>query len=482
MRHAATRLMFLALLLAGGMAGTAPAADDPGAAEAEEALSAGSATSIDLPDRNAFRHMRPGLSAEEQMRFHVGRALFRKLWVAAPSSTQASDGLGPLYNARSCETCHARDGRGRPPEPGETGTGFLLRLARNPLTPDGAAPAAPDPDPIYGHQLQDLAIPGLAAEGRVTIRWSDVPVSLADGTVVTLRKPDFAVTDLAGGPLDPRTSLSPRIAPPMIGLGLIEAIPESRIRALADPADADGDGISGRAAVALGGAGSGPDGGRLGRFGWKAQHGTVRQQTLSALAADMGLSTPDLPLPFGDCTPAQTDCLSRPTGEQARLGPGELSGEALEGLVFYSEAIAVPARRKASFPGVLAGKRVFHALGCAACHTPRFTLEATATNPALGGEVIRPYSDFLLHDMGEGLADGQQVGIASGTEWRTPPLWGIGLTATVNGNGVYLHDGRARSLEEAILWHGGEAQAAHDAYRTSSAGDRQALIHFLESL
>lgn len=480
MRHAASSLLFLAILLAGGMAGAALAEDMAGKAsiaEPEEALSGGSATSIDLPDRNAFRHMRPGLTAEEQMRFQVGRALFRKLWVAAPSSTQGSDGLGPLYNARSCETCHARDGRGRPPEPGETGTGFLLRLARNPVTP-GAPRAGPDPDPVYGHQLQDLAIPGLAAEGRVSIRWSEAPVTLADGTVVHLRQPTYAVAALAAGPLDPRTTLSPRIAPPMIGLGLIEAIPEGRIRALADPDDSNGDGISGRVAAAL----DGPHGGGIGRFGWKAQHGTVRQQTLSALAHDMGLSTPDLPLPHGDCTAAQTDCLARPTGEQARLGPGEVTGEALDALVFYSQAIAVPARRKASFPAVLAGKRVFQTLGCAACHTPRFTLEATATNPALGGEVIRPYSDFLLHDMGDGLADGQQVGVASGREWRTLPLWGLGLAGTVNGNAFYLHDGRARSLHEAILWHGGEAQAAREAYRSSSAGDRQALIHFLESL
>lgn len=479
MRKAVLILLLSSALTAGGVGAACRAGADDAPPDPEETLSAGAATSIELPDRNAFRHMRPGLSDQDGMRFQIGRALFRKLWVAAPSSTQASDGLGPLYNARSCETCHARDGRGRPPQLGETGTGLLLRLGQNPRSLAETALSGTVPDPVYGHQLQDLAIAGLSAEGRVSVVYRDHPVTLGDGTAVTLRKPEYGIADPAYGPPDPRTRLSPRLAPPMIGLGLIEAIPEAAIRASADPDDRDGDGISGRAAEVT----IGPDGKTaLGRFGWKAEQPDVRRQTVTALAMDMGLSTPDLKLAAGDCTPAQTDCLARPTGEQPRLGPGEVPAEALDALVFYSREVAVPARRKASFADVQAGRQVFHALGCAACHTPRHRLDGAATNPPLGAEVIRPYSDFLLHDMGEDLADGLAAGSASGSEWRTPPLWGLGLAETVNGNRFYLHDGRARSPEEAILWHGGEAEKARDGYRRASPADRQSLIRFLESL
>lgn len=475
MRHAAFAVLISSALLAGSAPGHVRAAamspPDP-----EEALSAGSATSIALPDRDAFRHMNAALPAAGQMRFQIGRALFRKLWVAAPSSTQASDGLGPLLNGRSCESCHRRDGRGRPPEPGEAGTGFLLRLARNPVATDGQRKATADP--VYGGQLQDMAIPGLVAEGKLSIRYSDMPVTLGDGSVVTLRKPAYSVLEPGYGPLDPATTLSPRIAPPMIGLGLIEAIPEAAIRALADPGDRDGDGISGRAADSAGADGLI----RLGRFGWKAEQPTVRSQTAAAMAHDIGISSPDSDLPFGDCTTLQPACLARPTGVQPRLGPTEISAEAFDSLVFYTENLAVPARRKASFPDVVAGKAMFQAMGCAACHTPRLDIPGHATNAALGGEAIRPYSDFLLHDMGADLADGQTVGQASGTEWRTPPLWGLGLAETVNGNSFYLHDGRARTPEEAILWHGGEALKARDAYRTASPDTRRSLIRFLESL
>ncbi len=478
MRQAAPIAVLLTALLAGGEGAGAFAAsgDDFSKAEPEEALSAGTATSIAPPDRSSFQHMNAALPAESGMRFQIGRAMFRKLWVAPPSSTQASDGLGPLFNARSCESCHSRDGRGRPPEPGEKGTGFLLRLSPNPVTPSQAQKDRADP--VYGTQLQDMAVPGLAAEGELSIRYGDLPLRLGDGAVVTLRKPDYTILHPGYGPLDPQTTLSPRLAPPMIGLGLIEAIPEAAIRAGADPEDRDGDGISGRAAEFVTG------GGRvmLGRFGWKAEQPTVRAQTAAALSHDIGISSPESDLPFGDCTARQDACLSRPSGVQPRLGKTEIPAEAFDALVFYTENLAVPARRKASFPDILAGKAVFHGLGCAACHTPSFAIPADATNAALGEEIIRPYSDFLLHDMGEGLADGQVAGSASGTEWRTPPLWGLGLAGMVNGNRFYLHDGRARSPEEAILWHGGEAERARDAYRNASPADRQSLIHFLESL
>lgn len=484
MRPLARALSIAALLLLAARGEAADAGPAAAAYEEGETLSGGAATSIAPPGREAFRQMSGNLPEADAMRFHLGRALFRKLWVAAPSSTQASDGLGPLFNARSCESCHVRDGRGRSPEPGESGTGFLLRLARNPQTAQErqmvATGSVPNfPDPVYGTQLQDRAIPGLAAEGQVAIAREDRAETLYDGTVVRLSRPSYAVAEPAYGALAAGTVLSPRIAPPMIGLGLIEAIPDADILAHADPGDRDGDGISGRPALAVAGeTGIRP----LGRFGWKGQHATVAAQTAAALAHDIGIASPAADLPFGDCTGAQTDCLSRPTGVQPRLGPQEISAEAFDALVFYAANLAVPARRKASFQAVLAGKAVFRELGCAACHVPAFTTGADATIPALGGQRIWPYSDFLLHDMGEGLADGQTVGEASSTEWRTPPLWGLGLAGTVNGNRVYLHDGRARSLAEAILWHGGEAEAARERFRRATAEDRQSLIRFLESL
>lgn len=480
-------LLSLALalpILAGGPALAGPVRPDFSKPEDGEILSGGAATSINPVNRNAFRNRSGNLPDDQIMRFHLGRALFRKLWVPAPSSTQGSDGLGPLFNARSCESCHVRDGRGRTPDGSGDATSFFYRLARPPETEAERQQFAEGrvlnfPDPVYGTQFQDHAVTGLAAEGQVRVTYAEKTETLGDGTKVSLRVPTYDTTGLNYGPLGTSTTLSPRLTPPMIGLGLIQAIPENAILAAEDEADRDRDGISGKAQRVLD-----PETGTfvLGRFGWKAQNATVRAQTASALAGDIGISSPDANQPFGDCTSQQPECLARPTGEQARLGKTEAPGEILDLLTFYAENLAVPARRKASFPAVLAGKKVFYELGCAACHQPQFRTGPYPANPALAGQKIWPYSDFLLHDMGEDLADQQPVGRATGTEWRTPPLWGIGLTATVNGRENYLHDGRARSLTEAILWHGGEGEKARKAFRDASARDRQSLITFLESL
>lgn len=453
-------------------------------AEPFEAMPGGAATSVARPDADAFSHFSPNISFAEQERFKLGNALFSKLWVAAPSSTQASDGLGPLYNARSCLSCHIRDGRGHPPEGDADRTSMFLRLARPPQTDEEKALVARHailtlPDPTYGEQLQDLAVPGLAAEGEMEIAYEEVPVTLADGTVIALRKPTYSVSKLAYGPLDPATTLSPRIAPPMIGMGLIEAIPAEDILAHADPEDRDGDGIAGKAAItrdhrtgAL----------VLGRFGWKAQNASVRDQSAAAFSGDMGLSTPDRPDPYGDCTPHETACRALPTGEQPRLGATEAPDPVLDLVTFYSKNLAVPTRRNVDRPDVLAGKQLFYRIGCADCHVPKFVTRRDAEHPAQAFQLIWPYSDFLLHDMGDGLADNQPVGVASGRQWRTPPLWGIGLTGTVNGPGFFLHDGRARTLTEAILWHGGEGTKARNAFAALARQDRDRLIAFLESL
>ncbi|WP_290894270.1 di-heme oxidoredictase family protein [Hoeflea sp.] len=454
------------------------------AAEKFEVMQGGAGTSTKLVNRDSLSHFNTNLTFEEEETFKLGNALFRKLWVSSPSSTLASDGLGPLFNARACQSCHIKDGRGHPPEGAADATSMFLRLAR-PARTDEERQALEDhlvaslPDPVYGGQFQDLAVPGLKSEGKMVIDYREQPVELGDGMRVSLRQPSYSVSDLGFGPLDPETTLSPRMTPPMTGMGLIEVIHPADILAHADPDDQDGDGVSGRVALARD-----PATGRIviGRFGWKAQNATVRQQASGAFAGDIGISTPDVPTSHGDCTPGQTACMDLPTGVQAGLGDTEAPDPVMDLVTFYSQNLAAPARRDVDDKTVLAGKELFYNLGCTACHTPKYVTSREAQNPAHRFQLIWPYSDFLLHDMGEGLADGQQVGVANGREWRTPPLWGVGLTEVVNGHTFFLHDGRARNLTEAILWHGGEAQAVRDGFAALDKTDRDKLLTFLESL
>ena len=462
---------------------TAPTTDFS-APEPFELMQGGAATSTNPVNGDSFSHFSSNITFAEEEEFKLGNALFRKFWVSSPSSTQASDGLGPLFNARACQSCHLKDGRGHPPEGAADATSMFLRLARPARTAEerqaiADLKAVNFPDPTYGGQLQDLAVPGLAAEGRMVIDYTEETVTLAGGETVSLRKPRYSVTDLAYGPLDPETTFSPRIANPMIGMGLIQAIAAEDILARVDPDDRDGDGISGRAARARDHR-TGEL--KLGRFGWKAQNASVRDQSSSAFKGDLGISTPDAPHHAGDCTAAQEQCLAMPNGVQKRLGDTEAPDPVLDLVTFYSENLAPPARRGIDDATVLKGKSLFYASGCVACHTPKYVTSRKAENKAHRFQLIWPHSDFLLHDMGEGLADGQAVGDASGREWRTQPLWGIGLTETVNGHTFFLHDGRARNLTEAILWHGGEAQGARDRFAALEPDDRKALIAFLESL
>lgn len=453
-------------------------------AEEFESRQGGKATSKKIVNRDIFSHPSANLTFEEEQRFKLGNALFRKLWVSAPSSTLASDGLGPMFNARACQSCHIKDGRGHPPEGDSDATSMVLRLARPAQTQEETVDIANYrvlnfPDPVYGKQLQDLAVPGLQSEGRMEISYAEHPVELGDGSVVFLRQPHYSIADLTYGALHPDTVPSPRIANPMIGLGLVEAIHPSDIFALADEEDEDGDGISGSTALTRD-----LETGEvvLGRFGWKAQNPSIRAQSAAAFAGDIGLSTPDISNPFGDCTQEQPACFSYPTGVQEHLGDAEAPEQVLELVTFYSRHLAVPARRDVNDPQVLHGKRLFYEMECSSCHTPKFVTRRDNEEPALSFQLIWPYSDFLLHDMGEGLADGQTVGNADGREWRTPPLWGIGLTKIVSGHTFFLHDGRARSLLEAILWHGGEAEKSKQMFQRLSKDEREAVIRFLESL
>ena len=446
-----------------------------------EELPAGAATIRARSDADAFSQPSDNLSFEQELDFKVGNGLFKKIWVSSPSSTLASDGLGPLYNARSCQRCHIKDGRGHTPNgPDDNAISMFLRIS----IPGGAEYdeiadyIATQPEPNYGGQMQDLALPGHPAEYRLEITYEDVPVTLSDGEVVTLRKPTYTAADLGYGPLHPDAMLSPRVAPQMIGLGLLEAIPVEDLLANADPDDADGDGISGRPNIVWATEYGAP---MMGRFGHKAGMPTIMEQSAAAFSGDIGISSPLYPAGHGGCTEAQVDCVNAPHGDgDDRVF--EIDQAGMDLVAFYSRNLGVPARRDVDDPQVLRGKQVFHDTGCASCHTPTFVTHRMQDRPEQSFQLIWPYSDLLLHDMGEGLADNRPEARATGREWRTPPLWGIGLTQQVSGHTQFLHDGRAQSLLEAILWHGGEAQVARDTVVAMPKPDRDALIRFLESL
>lgn len=457
-------------------------------AEPYETMQGGAGTVDKLVNADIFSHPAANLDFEGRQEFLVGNGLFRKDWVSSPSSTQASDGLGPLFNARSCQACHVKDGRGSLPNLGTTGkmdsVGLLIRLALPPSADAARAAVSADadaakwlPDPVYGEQLQPFAVSGLPAEGRVHIDYTEVPVALNGGETVVLLEPAYRVLDLGYGPMHPDVVMSPRLAPPMPGLGLLEAIHENDI--LDNAARAKPDGVKGRPNWARS-----PSTGEtvLGRFNWKAGKADVMHQSSAAFSGDMGLSSPLFPSHYGDCTGKQPECLKMPHGAQPHLGEHEVPERLMKFVAFYSRNLALPKRRDIDNERVLAGKKLFYESRCIACHVPKYVTRRDAERPEHRFQLIWPYTDLLLHDMGPGLADGQTEGQAGGTEWRTPPLWGIGLTKTVNPAATWLHDGRARTLLEAILWHGGEAQAARDRVAAMTPEERADLIRFLESL
>lgn len=457
------------------------------AAEPGEDRPGGAATHFKVRGRNAFSFSSANMRMNRGLDFKVGNGFFRRIWVSAPSSTKAADGLGPLFNAKSCQQCHIKDGRGHPPKanwPDDDAVSMFLRLSIPPETEAQRQALAEHrinvvPEPTYGRQLQDLATAGQAIEGRMHVSYVEQGETLADGSRVALRKPSYKIVDLGYGPMHPATMLSPRIAPPMIGLGLLEQIPAAAIMANADPDDRDGDGISGRAQLAWDPAAQAV---ALGRFGWKAGAATIDAQNQSAFHGDIGISTPLNRSAAGECTARQAACRNAPHGDDARYDNLEAHRTVTDLVLFYTRHLALPARIDAGKPQVLAGKKLFYESGCIVCHRPKFRTAPDGPEPELRDQLIWPYSDMLLHDMGDGLADGRPEGVAGGREWRTAPLWGIGLTATVGGEQFFLHDGRARTLLEAIMWHGGEAEAARSRVRSMSALDREALLRFLESL
>lgn len=406
----------------------------------------------------AFSYRINGLTSEQNLSFFVGNSFFQQNWVEAPSSTTARDGLGPLFNTASCSSCHFKDGRGKP----LTGEGILLRLS----IPGGV------PEPTYGSQFQDHAISTALPEGNIAISYTEIGGQYADGTPYSLRQPHYSLSNFNYGSIDPSVVVSPRVGPQMIGLGLLELISESDILMNEDISDADGDGISGRANFVYDEFAQTTV---LGRFGWKANTGTMETQVAAAFNGDIGIKTSLFP--SENHTIAQGVLNGLPDG-----GTIEIENDDFDDIVLYCRTLAVPKFRNTQSGVFQSGHQLFNSIGCNKCHKQSFITGSGGELSALNGVQINPFTDLLLHDMGDGLADHRPDGLANGNEWRTPPLWGIGLIQTVNGHTNLLHDGRARSIEEAILWHGGEAEDQKNKYLELPFSDRQRLITFLQSL
>ena len=464
--HLGARLCLL-LSCAAALSGCGGAGES--AVDEGEERPGGDTTNTLLFGNNAFLPFADNISFANQRLFATGNAFFNQAWTVAPASTTARDGLGPLFNARSCSTCHFKDGRGRPPIDDETELGSMLLRIGVPGAEPGSAPL---PDPTYGDQLQPYGIDGVPGEGAPRVTYTTIAGQYADGEAYELLAPTYTLDAPSHGPFAADLLISPRVAPAMIGLGLLEAIPEDRLRELADPQDANGDGISGRPNRVWDVEAADYT---VGRFGWKAEQPSVRQQSAGAFVGDMGITSSLFPAE--DCTAPQVECQNAESG-----GSPEIDDELLERVVRYSELLAVPARLRYEDPQVLRGKARFREIGCQSCHTPSHETRADAQLAEVSGQLIWPYTDMLLHDMGEGLSDGRSSFAAEGQEWRTPPLWGLGHYEVVNGHERLLHDGRARGVAEAILWHGGEASDAQRAFVALPAADRLDLIAFVESL
>ncbi|CAM1368370.1 di-heme oxidoreductase family protein [Tenacibaculum xiamenense] len=435
--------------------------------ESGEELSVGRLTTTILGS-NAFDQPIPNLSTIDNRLFFVGNSLFRQNWVSAPASTTARDGLGPTFNARSCSACHNKDGRGLPLQVGQSfSNGFLMRIS----VPGNSSNGGPNPVAFYGDQIQEHANLGIPYEAKVSVRFETISGQFSDGETYELQKPIYTIADEQFGTLQ-NVLTSPRVGPQVIGLGFIDAINNQDILANVDENDQNGDGISGKANYAWNVLTQQHE---LGRFGWKANQPNLTQQVAGAFHGDMGLTSSLFP--NNNCPTSQQDCMDAVNG-----GTPEITDDALHDIMIYSTSLSVPIRRNFDDEEVLKGKHLFREMKCASCHIESFTTSSYSFNRSLENIKIRPFSDFLLHDMGEDLADNRPDFFASGKEWRTQPLWGIGMIQEVNNHTFLLHDGRARNIEEAILWHGGEAENSKESYKNLTKEDRTAVLAFINSL
>jgi CxxC motif-containing protein (DUF1111 family) len=432
--------------------------------EARTALSGG-ATTIFREDEEAFETAAPNLSGDHLVQHEEGDEGFE---LAHVRGNGVNGGLGPVFDNTSCESCHLGDGRGRPPESeGGQFTSMLFRSSVSGEDPSGSPMGIPAG---FGGQLQMQAVSPALPDIRALIHYIDSKGTFADGTPYVLHVPQYTLTGVYPG-LAAGFLFSPRVAPVVFGLGLLEAVAAEDIMSKSDPRDSDRDGISGRVNLVY----DAVTGQRvIGRFGWKANTPNLFQQAAGAYNGDMGVTS--------DLFPAES-CSGRSNDPACNnVHRAEVDGETVANVAFYTQTLAVPARRGLNDPTALRGEAVFYGAGCNGCHTPTLRTGVLPGIPEVSNQVIHPYTDLLLHDMGPGLADGRPDFQAAGSEWRTPPLWGIGLVKTVNAHTRFLHDGRAYSLMEAVLWHGGEATSARDRVKRLPQRDREALIAFLESL
>jgi CxxC motif-containing protein (DUF1111 family) len=428
----------------------------------DERLSGGAATVFDATS-HALTNAVDGLSARDGRVHEIGDQIFEQIFVAPPSPIFT--GLGPVFNNIACINCHRNDGGGLPTA-GFSNSGLLMRISQ-PGTDEFGGPLSV---PGFGGQIQDQAVVGAQPEASLNIIYTDLPVTYADGTVVHLRKPDYSLVNpyiaLPGTYL-----LSPRLAPPLIGMGLLEKIPESAILSFVDAGDKNQDGISGKANYIHNPFTNATE---LGRFGLKANTPSLLVQIATAYQQDMGVTS------F-----VRTD-ESAAGQSQMSMIHGDVQPELVDSLLnyvnFYVKTLAVPARRNISDPNVQQGATLFSQINCSGCHRPTVQTGIDQTLPQISNQRIHPYTDLLVHDMGDGLADNRPDYLASGREWRTQPLWGVGLLEKTTGTAYFLHDGRARTLEEAILWHDGEAAKAKQQFLQLSKNDRDNLITFLKSL
>jgi CxxC motif-containing protein (DUF1111 family) len=419
----------------------------------------------------AFGTSIPGLIGLESAFFGIGNAMFEQSWVSAPATTTSRDGLGPIFNARACASCHSNDGRGKPLlENNASSQGFLIRLSsgNDPIT-------GPISFAHYGGQLQDNSNLGIDKEGTINVSFETITGTYPDGETYELRKPTYTIVDTNYGSIS-NVKQSPRVGPQVIGLGFIDALSEASILVNEDINDLNGDGISGKANYVWNVKESKNT---IGKFGWKSNQPTLEQQISGAFNGDMGLTTSLFP---EENCPEGVDCSKISNGNNEGENV-EVTDTQMSRIMVYQAAISVPKRRDFKTINVIEGKVLFNELECAKCHINNFK---TGNNYPLLTQLenitIRPYSDFLLHDMGVELADNRADFLANGNEWRTQPLWGLGLIETVNNHTFLLHDGRARNIEEAILWHGGEAENAKNNFRNLSKENREKVLNFLNSL
>jgi CxxC motif-containing protein (DUF1111 family) len=425
---------------------------------AEDDILSGGGTTTSASGSGAFSFPAPNLSSENLEKHLFGDLQFEQSFVQAPALV--NPGLGPLFNNNSCVSCHTSDGRGRPPFEGGQLESMLLRIS----LPGSGEHNAPNPVPGFGTQLQVKSVFGYEPEGSVSISYIEVQGNYPDGTPYSLRKPVYVLT----GRINSGVLYSPRVAPVVFGVGLLEAVPEQTILANEDENDRDQDGISGKVNYVWNVASGRFE---IGRFGWKANTPTLLQQVAAAYVNDIGITSPYFPM---------ESCHQSTICDTVSDDP-EITQEILEAVEFYVQTLAVPSRRDYDNPEVKKGKTLFKEIGCNSCHVTEFK---TGIHPVaeLSNQKIHPYTDLLLHDMGEGLSDNRPDYNAEGSEWRTTALWGIGLLEIVNGHFLLLHDGRARNLEEAILWHDGEGKKSKEEFMKLQKADRDALIRFLKSL